>query len=605
MDHAERILLGLSSIFVLGVGAQWIAWRLRLPSILLLLAFGFLAGPVSGWLDPDAMFGELLFPLVSLCVGLILFEGSLGLKFDELADVGGALRSLLSIGVLVTWIVVALSARWILCFDWPIAILLGAMLTVTGPTVVGPLLRHIRPTGRTGPIARWEGIVIDPVGAILAVLVFEAVQVGDAQIGHAFTHGMLGLIKTAAIGGAAGWGAAWFLARCLKQHAIPDHLESPVALMIVAAAFVASNHLQHEAGLLTVTVMGIVLANRRDIDVRHILEFKENLTVLLISSLFILLAARVDLAGFGALGWRGLAFVAAVILLARPLAVFASTPKSRLSIQEKVFLAWLAPRGIVAAAVASVFAIRLGEHGAGIVPATFLVIVGTVIVYGLTAYPLALRLGLASANPQGVLIASAHPAARAIADALKSAGFQVALVDVNREHVRTANLEGLDATYANVLSEHAIENMDLGGVGYFLALTPNSEVNSLAAMHFSELFGRANVFRLSAPGSEASRMAAAGRHYRGNVLFHDELTFDELDDRFESGATIKCTSLTDEFTWDDFRAQHGDPAVPLFVCSSSNKLTIVTTEKPASPKSGDRVIALVENQPQPASGNNE
>ncbi len=301
------------------------------------------------------------------------------------------------------------------------------------------------------------------------------------------------------------------------------------------------------------------------------------------------------LAAFGALGWHGPLFVAAVILLARPLTVFTSTLRSRLNFREKLFLAWLAPRGIVAAAVASVFAIRLGERGDGIVPATFLVIVGTVVIYGLTAYPLALRLGLASANPQGVLIASAHPAARALATALKSAGFQVALVDVNREHVRTANLEGLDATYANVLSEHAIENMNLGGVGYFMALTPNSEVNSLAAMHFSELFGRANVFRLSAPGTEASRMAAAGRHYRGNVLFDNDLTFDELDRRFERGATVKCTPLTDEFTWDDFVAEHGDSAIPLFTCSPSNKLTIVTTEIPASPKSGDRIIALVES----------
>jgi len=595
MDDAERILLGLSSIFVLGIGAQWIAWRLRLPSILLLLAFGFLAGPVSGWLDPDAMFGDLLFPLVSLCVGLILFEGSLGLKFAELADVGGTLRSLLSIGVLVTWVAVALAAHWILGFEWPIAILLGSMLTVTGPTVVGPLLRHIRPTGRIGPIARWEGIVVDPVGAILAVLVFEAIEAGGGQIGHTFTAGLLGLAWTGFVGTVGGWGAAQLLAQSLKRHAIPDHLESPVALMIVAAAFVATNHLQHEAGLLTVTVMGIVLANRRDIDVRHILEFKENLTVLLISSLFILLAARVDLAAFGALGWRGPLFVAAIILLVRPLAVFTSTLRSRLNFREKLFLAWLAPRGIVAAAVASVFAIRLGERGDVIVPATFLVIVGTVVVYGLTAYPLALRLGLASANPQGVLIASAHPGARALATALKSAGFQVALVDVNREHVRTANLEGLDATYANVLSEHAIENMNLGGVGYFMALTPNSEVNSLAAMHFSELFGRANVFRLSAPGTEASRMAAAGRHYRGNVLFDNDLTFDELDRRFERGATVKCTPLTDEFTWDDFVAEHGDSAIPLFTCSPSNKLTIVTTEIPASPKSGDRIIALVES----------
>ncbi|NQV23981.1 MAG: sodium:proton antiporter [Rhodopirellula sp.] len=601
MEHAERILLGLSSILVLGIGAQWIAWRLKLPSILLLLAFGFLAGPVSGWLDPHAMFGELLFPLISLCVGLILFEGSLGLKFEDVRGVGGSLQSLLTVGVLVTWCVVALAARWILGVEWPIAILLGSMLTVTGPTVVGPLLRHIRPTGRTGPIARWEGIVIDPVGAILAVLTFEAVELGSGGLSSAFTAGLLGLIKTAIASGIIGWGAAQFLAYSLKRHAVPDHLESPVALMIVVAVFVASNHLQHEAGLLTVTVMGIVLANRRDVDVRHILEFKENLSVLLISSLFILLAARVDLHAFEELGWRGPLFLAAVILIARPLSVFAATLRSRLRLSEKLFLAWLAPRGIVAAAVASVFALRLGDDGAALVPATFLVIVGTVVVYGLTAFPLARRLGLAVANPQGVLIASAHPGARAIAAALKAEGIQIALIDSNRDHVHAANLEGLDAAYANVLSDEALDRIELGGLGYFLALTPNSEVNSLAALRFSELFGRSNVFRLSAPPRVSSRQTASGHHHRGNVLFDNALTFEELDHRFEAGATIKATHLTDEFTWDDFQREHGESATPLFVTDAAHKLTIVTPDNPTLPKSGERVIALVDAAAQVAS----
>lgn len=594
MDHAERVLLGLSSIFILGISAQWIAWRLRLPSILLLLAFGFVAGPLLGWLNPDAMFGDLLFPLVSLCVGLILFEGSLGLKFDEIHGLGGALRRLLTVGVLVTWLIVALSARWILEFTWPMSLLLGAMLTVTGPTVVGPLLRHIRPTGRTGPIARWEGIVIDPVGAVLAVLVFEAVELGSGQIGYVFSAGLLGLLKSALVGTAGGWIAAQCLAVALKKRAIPDHLESPVALMVVAAAFVGSNHIQHEAGLLTVTVMGIILANRRDIDVSHILKFKENLSVLLISSLFILLAARVRPDAFQALGWRGPLFVASVILLARPISVMVATSRSALTLREKVFLAWLAPRGIVAAAVASVFALRLGDEGASLVPATFAVIFGTVIVYGLTAFPLARRLGLASASPQGVLIASAHPAARAIAAALKSAGFQVTLVDFNRDHVHAARLEGLDAVYANVLSEQAMDNIDLGGLGYFLALTPNTEVNSLAAIHFAELFGRANVFRLSAPGSETSRTTASEHHYRGTVLFHHDLTFAELDRLFEAGGLLKCTQLTDEFTWDDFVQQHGASAIPLFLCRPGDRLTMVTADEPVEPKAGDRVIALVE-----------
>jgi NhaP-type Na+/H+ or K+/H+ antiporter len=473
------MLLGLASIFVLGVGAQWLAWRIKLPSILLLLAFGFAAGPGTGWLKPDDMFGDLLFPIVSLSVALILFEGSLSLKFSELAEVGKPLRNLLSIGVGVTWFVITLAAWWILRFDFATALLLGAMLTVTGPTVVGPLLRHIRPSGKVSSIARWEGIVIDPIGAVLAVLVFEVFDIlRDAHFGEAVFDGVFGLLATAVTGVVMGGLAAWFLIECLQRYWIPERLQSPAALMIVAAVFVASNLVKHEAGLISVTVMGVFLANQKSASIKHIFEFKENLSVLLISSLFILLAARVEFADFSQLGWRGLAFVTAVILIARPASVLASSIGTDLSKAEQIFLSWLAPRGIVAAAVASVFALRMEETGNGggeLVPATFLVIVGTVVVYGLTAFPLAKRLGLASADAQGVLIASSHPGARAIGHALKSSGFRVVLVDTNRENVTTARLEGLEACYANILSEQAMDEIDLGGIGRFFALTPTTK----------------------------------------------------------------------------------------------------------------------------------
>ena len=593
MEHAERMLLGLSSVFVLGIGAQWIAWRLRVPSILLLLAFGFVAGPVTGRLDPDELFGELLFPLVSLSVALILFEGSLGLNLAELRGSGRALRNLLTIGVLVTWLVIALAAWWLLDFDLGISLLLGAMLTVTGPTVVGPMLRHIRPAGKIGSIARWEGIVIDPIGAVLAVLVFEVIDaIRATDFSVAFHEGSLGLLRTAAIGIIIGCASAGILTACLVRHWIPDRLQSPVALMLVAAALVGSNLLQHESGLLTVTVMGVVLANQRYATVKHILEFKENLSVLLISSLFILLAARVEPADFSAPGWRSTAFLAVVILVARPVAVFLSTLKSDLSWQERTFLAWLAPRGIVAAAVASVFAIRLGDDR--ILPATFLVIVGTVVVYGLTASPLARWLGLASVNPQGVLIASAHAGARAIAHAIQEAGFRAVLVDTNRWHVNAARMEGLEACYANILSEHVDEEVDLGGIGRFLAMTSNAEVNALAAQHFAELFGRANVYQLAPQQGGPSRTAMADEHLKGQFLFDPEATYEALDERFESGATIKTTNLSDEFDYEAFQQLYGDSALPLLLATTTDRLAIATAGQTLDPRPGQKLIALVD-----------
>jgi len=588
------MLTGLAGIFVLGIGAQWLAWKLKLPSILLLLFLGFMAGPVSGWLRPDEMFGELLFPIVSLSVALILFEGSLGLKLADIRDFSRPLRNLLTTGVLVTWIVVSIAAWTVLRMEFAMSLLLGAMLTVTGPTVVGPLLRHIRPTGRTSPIARWEGIVVDPIGAVLAVLVFEAIgPIREAAFGAAVSSGLIGLLKTTTIGLTIGGGVAWLLSECLKRHWIPDHLQSPVALMMVGAAFAASNLLQHEAGLLTVTVMGLVLANRKSIDVRSILEFKENLSVLLISSLFILLAARVEWAQFSDLGWRGPAFVAVVILIARPASVLISTIGTDLTWNERAFLSWLAPRGIVAAAVASVFELRLGEGGTGLVSATFCVIVGTVVVYGLTAFPLARRLKLATSDPQGLLIASAHPGARAMAHAVSQAGFRVILIDFNHWNINQARLEGLEARYANILSDQVLDDFDLGGIGRFLALTSNDEVNSLAAMHFSELFSRAGVYQLPPVTGESHRWAMASALFRGRRLFSDQATFGYLDKRFEANATVKTVALTEQFDFEMFQQKYGPTALPLFVITDARRLQISTADKPLVPLPGQKLIALV------------
>ncbi len=426
----ERLLTTLAGILVLGIGAQWLAWRLCIPSILLLLGSGFVVGPGLGWIDPDRVFGSLLLPVVSLSVGLILFEGGLSLRFRELRKTWGSLVGLLTVGVLVTWGLSAVTAAQILGMPSSLALLSGAILVVTGPTVIGPLLRHIRPTGRVGPVAKWEGIVIDPIGATLAVLVYEGLDaIRRAEYGSATLNVLEGLGITLLAGGLVGAFCAGVLVFCLRRFWIPDYLQNPVALMLVVIALTAANALHHEAGLLAVTVMGVILANQRVVPMDRISEFKESLTILLISALFILLSARVRVEDLTALGWRGLVFALVMLLMVRPLAVWAATIGSQLTRAERLFLAWFAPRGIVAASVASVFALRLGDSGAVLVPATFLVIVATVAVYGLTAGPLARRLGLTPGDPQGLLIAGANGFARALASVLQREGFRVVLVD--------------------------------------------------------------------------------------------------------------------------------------------------------------------------------
>lgn len=604
MEHADPLALSLAGLFILGTAAQWIAARLRLPSILFLLGFGILAGPVAGWLDPDKLFGqELLFAVVSLSVSVILFEGSLSLKFIDLRGIGGAMLSLLSVGVLISWVLTTLLARLVLGLEWNVSLLLGAILVVTGPTVIGPLLRQIRPTGRVGSIARWEGIVIDPVGAVLAVLVFEASrEVQHAGFESATWVASMSLLRTIILGGGIGAAGALIVGWLLKRHELPDHLQSPVTLMFVIASFALSNLGQPESGLVAVTVMGIVLANLRGIDLHPILEFKETLSVLLISTLFILLSARLEFASFASLGVGGIVFLLAMLLIVRPASVFVSAMYSGLDWQEKVFLSWFAPRGIVAAAVSSIFALRTaadhpGSAGDQLVAATFLVIIGTVVVYGFTAFPLAKWLGLAEDDPQGLLIAGAHPGARAIALAVQQAGFTVLLVDTNPWNIQTARMEGLRTRLGNILSEQLVASLNLGGLGRFLALTPNDEVNSLAAMHLRTIFGRANTYQL-VPHQQKEKHEEPPHAVRARFLFSEDSTNAELNRRFAAGAVVKATKLSNEFTFADFRKMYGEDALVLFVVSESGRLHVEVAGEPLSPKQGQTVIALVQPPPE-------
>jgi len=592
---SEDLLLGLASIIILGIVAQWLAWRLHLPSILLLLIFGFIAGPVTGFLDTDAIFGDLLLPIVSLSVAVILLEGGLNLRISELRRVGGVVGRLITIGTLVTWAIGSAAAYFILDLDFALSVLLGAILVVTGPTVILPLLRHLRPSGAVGPILKWEGITIDPIGAILAVLVFGAIIAGEPQDATVLVIG--NLLLTVTVGGIIGALGAVIVVLMLRSYLIPDFLHSAVTLTMAVGAFVASNLLQADSGLLAVTLMGIILANQKTVGVRHIIEFKENLRVLLISFLFILLAASLDMDSFSLIGWNSLWFLVVLMLVARPLAVFLSTLKSGLSWRERLFLAWLAPRGIVAAAVASVFAFRLLEAGYPqaelLVPVTFIVIAGTVAIYGLSASPLARRLKVAQPNPQGVMIIGAHSWARAIATSLNEEGYKVLVVDANWANISAARLDWLPTFYASVLSQYTLDEIDLGGMGRLLALTSDNEFNSLAVLQYAGIFGRGEVYQLASESDDTAPQKAVSEHLKGRLLFSPDMTYRQLARRFAAEGVIKVTALTKEFDWEAFIQRYGGTAVPLFVADPGGKLTVFTADNPPKPRPGQKLISLI------------
>ncbi len=592
MEDTQLIQLAL--LVVLGIAAQWIGWRIKVPSILFLLASGLIAGPIMGWVHPDELFGDLLLPLVSVCVALILFEGGLTLRFSELKGVSSVFWRLVTVGVAVTWVITAAAAHYLLDISWSVSLLLGAILVVTGPTVIGPLLRHIRPTGKVGPLLKWEGIMIDPVGASLAVLVYEAI---DAGSGHAASGITLGIVKTLAIGLGLGIFGANALVFMIRRYWVPEMLQVAVSLAMVLGAFALSNTLMHESGLLTVTIMGVWLANQNKVSIRQLVEFKENLRVLLLAVLFVLLAARLDLLMLKDLGWGGVAFALVLIFVARPLSMYFCTVGTTLTRAERIFLCWMAPRGIVAAAVTSVFALSLANTGhvgaERMVPATFLVIGITVLIYGLTAGPLAKRLGLSISDPQGSVIIGAHAPARQLAQVLKKEGFDVLLVDSNWRNVTIARQEGIPAHFGDALSERLLDDLPLDRMGRVLALTGNYTVNALATLHFAEVFGRNETYQMAIENkpSKGQDEAELPRHLRGRILFDDHLSFRILSERIWGGAKIKVTPLTDTFKFTDYQEQNPD-AIPLFIINEEKQLVVITSEKPPTPQPGQRLVCL-------------
>ena len=593
---SEHLLVGLASIVILAVGAQWLAWRIRLPSILLLLLFGFVAG-YTGLVHPDELFGELLFPIVSISVAIILFEGGLTLRLAELPHVGGVISRLISVGALATWVITAVATHYLVGLDWALSVLLGAILVVTGPTVIGPLLRQIQPKGQVGAALKWEGILIDPVGAVLAVLIFEAILAGEFE--QATSAVVSGVLITIIIGLGIGIAGAAILILLLRRFLVPDHLQNAVALLLVVFAFTVSNELQPESGLLTVTVMGVIMANQRLVSVRHIVEFKENLQVLLIGTLFILLSARVEPSVILELGVSALLLLGVLIIVARPVAIFLSTWGSELSWRERLFMSWMAPRGIVAAAVASIFAFELveaGHNGAEqLVPLTFVVIVGTVSFYGLTAGFVARWLDLAETDPQGVLIVGAHPLGRAIAATLQQHDFKALLLDTNWDNIIRGRMEGLKTHHGNAFSEEVLEDLDLSGIGRLLAMTSNDEVNSLAAIHFPEVFSRAEVYQLPLKQERGeTRSELAPQHLTGRYLFGQKLTFNYLMEKYLEGSVIKATRLTEKFDYVDFQTRYNHTAIPLFLITRRDKLIIYTADYQPIPKPGQILVSLVE-----------
>jgi NhaP-type Na+/H+ or K+/H+ antiporter len=581
----NQILFGLALVFVLAVGSQLLARPLRVPALVVLLPAGFLAGIATDDVHPDRLLGSLYQPFVSLAVGVILFEAGLRLSFEEV--VPGVRRTVVRLvigGGLLTWL--ATTASVLVLYDdvdHGVAFLIGAILVVSGPTVVLPLLAFIRPKRDVRSLLKWEGTLVDPIGALLGVLVFVAVHSGKGwQPGAGLID-----VGTGVLVAAVGAPALWLLLR--EVHRSVPRMVVPATLMVVVAAVVAADLIRQDAGLLTAVLMGIAVANQRSIDVSlSLFEFHETLVQLLVGVLFVLVSASVSPHEVRSVMPQALVLVAVMIVVIRPAAVALATLGSPLTRHERAFVAWIAPRGIVAGATASAFGPELVEKGVAgantVLPTVFVAIFGTVVVYGLTAAPVARRLGVAGLGRRLVLAVGGHVWAREIAAALKLAGVAVRMWVGPPDDQTAARAAGVEADRGRIMVDAISREAELEEVTDALLLTGSDDFNTLGAAVLREDLGNRHVYRV-APHPREPDLLPPSRE--GGILGSRSLTFAELDRQFAAGARIVSRSADDPLGDESPGAE-----VPLFAVGADGWLSIAADGRPLEVRNGDTVIAL-------------
>ncbi|WP_206065198.1 sodium:proton antiporter [Nocardioides sp. JQ2195] len=618
----------LALVVVLAVAAQWAAWQIKLPSILLLLLTGFGLGRL---VSPETVLGrDVLFGGVTLAVGIILFEGALSLRLKHVQDLGRPVIRLCSVTVVVAWALIT-AAALLIGFDVEVALLVGAILVVTGPTVISPILRSLRPTRRVSSLLRWEGIVVDPIGAVLAVLVFQGVLAGGG--GDAVPQLLGTLLKTLLIAFGIALALGWVLERLMRRHAIPDFLHGVTFLGAAIGSLVVSDALQPESGLLTVTVLGVYLGNRPDLHLEHIAAFKENLQILFVGALFIVLAGRISPQQVVDVAPQALIFLALLVVVVRPLSVTLGLIGTKVTRDERKLLAFMAPRGIVAAAVTSIFALEfahsaelahaeaerasgaraddllarshdlasLADQASDMVPLVFIVIVCTVAIYGLGVGRLAERLGLASTSPQGIIFVGGQQWVVDAAKILEESKVSTIMVSREFSKLHRARMAGLTTETANILSDYAVKDMDLAGIGSLIACTDGDDVNATAAREFAHVLGRANVYQLRRTDEEdrtKDQRRKAASHLTARSVFQPPRSHEEMDELVASGMTVKRTRLTKEFTLDDFRGRYGEETVLMFALKDGE--VHVLSEESKVAQVGVSIVALVRETDGPA-----
>lgn len=605
-------MIELAGIIILGILAQWLAWKIKVPAILPLILIGLLVGPISTFWTEDGKKllepiynGETLgvfpekyfFSFVSLAIGIILFEGGLTLKRRELVGVGPVILKLITIGSITTFVGAGLAAHYFINLSWAISFLFAGLIIVTGPTVIAPILQNIPLNRNVSTVLKWEGILIDPIGALVAVLVFEFILSSDGL--EFTTTAFIQFFRVILIGFALGAISAYALYQLIKHEWIPHYLLNVFTLASVLAVFVFSDILAHESGLLSVVIMGMVLGNLELHSLKEILSFKESLSVLLISILFILLAAniKVDELLYIINDWGIIALFGFVVLVLRPLGVFLSTQKSELNFKEKLFISWVGPRGIVAAGIASLFGITLTSNVTPVEDAeyltalVFMIVLGTVLLNATTARFVARMLGVTLDKSEGILFVGASTPARIIAKYLVNQGRHVVLIDNNESSVKKATMLDLEAFQSNIYQDDLTEEFDLLDMGYMIAMTGSQDVNNYVVRKYQKIFGENGTYRVIT--DEELKKKKEELPQQGIFSYHDDfLNISEVARDYPNVFEIEIHSgehlekLIAQMNFDKF-------SIPIFVKDLSGDLKLI----PANPielgvKEGFKLVYL-------------
>lgn len=632
----HNVVLAFTIIGVLGVGAQWLAWRFNLPAIVLMAIAGLIAGPVTGLLWPAGydpataslppmatFFGDFYQPLIGIAVAVILFEGGLTLKFSEIKDVSRGVRRLVVPGAFIAWALAAIAGHYVAGLTWTTAALFGGVMVVTGPTVIIPLLRQSKLSPRPAALLKWEGIVNDPLGALFAVFAYElaAIQSGHSGLASGIAQNahqespvqfFLTWLTAALLSAGLGYALGKAAAASFHRGWVPEYLKPPALLALVLFCFEIANLLQEEAGLVSVTVMGITLANARLASINELRLFKENVAIILVSGVFVILTANLTWDAFAALDGRAIAFLAMMLLVIRPLTVFLSTVGAGLPIKERLLIGWIAPRGIVAVAVSSFFGTALValytealaapgadrallltqiESAERLIPLAFAMVFATVVLHGFSIGPLAKALGLASKGQAGVMISGATPFAIALAEKLRDMDVPVTIADASWRRLKPARLADLPTYYGELLSEVTEHHVDLNRFGTLLALSSNEAHNALVCTDLAPEMGRAAIYQVNARGKDEEDRRALSFTLQGRTFLHSAAPLDLLLRRHYAGWAFQKTRISEEYPPEQY-VKELEPDAEIVLLKRKDILLIASQEVAIKPEIGDVVVAF-------------